>query len=79
MDTVKLDEIIDEILGEILILSSSSFYEMKRELDNHGLEEHSAERAYVRLRVARKLNIDPKRFHSEKFMPEISMIKRKLR
>lgn len=79
MDTFKLDEIIDEILGEILILSSSSFYEMKRELDKYGLEEHSAERAYVRLRVARKLNSDPKRFHNENFMSEISMIKRNLR
>ncbi len=79
MDTVKLDESIQEILGELLILSSKSFYEMKRELDKHNLEENSAERAYVRLRVARKLSINPNRFHSEKFMPEMALLRKDLR
>ena len=71
MDTNKLDKVISEICLELLLDSTprKTSHKIQLEiislLDFHNLLELSAERAYVRVRVARKFNIS---FHSEKYM-----------
>ena len=77
MDTFKLDEIIDEIVGEYLVLESKGHYRMSEALSGFNLQPLSPERAYVRIRVARRLSNVPSMFPSEKYMPEYSTIIRK--
>lgn len=71
MDTNKLDKVISGICLGLYLDNplNKTVHRLQIEiislLDFHSLPELSAERAYVRVRVARKFNIS---FHSEKYL-----------
>lgn len=76
MDTNKLDKIVEEVLNEYLILSTTKYFHMDKILQKYDLEPLSSERAYVRIRIARGLTRKPELYHNEKYMPVSSIIVR---